>query len=222
VAEQAPEQTHRPEARAASGGSGLSRKWHGVPIWGWTVGGTVVAVVAWKWWRGRSAKSATAKTTATTAGTGSCYDSQGNSVPCQGYTAASQYDTLLQAIEDMQQGTPPTAATTAKTTASTTASTGTATKLPQPGGLHLTVSGATGVRLVWAPVVGATSYVAQLKQGGDNGTAVGQFVVTQPTANFGSLKPKTAYTALIWPQTSTSPGGPGSAQPHAEFEFTTT
>lgn len=218
-------EVHPPEARASGGGSGLGRKWHGIPVWGWVLGGTIVAVVGFKWWEGRKAKTAATSTASTTSTAGNCYDSQGNSVPCQGYTAASQYDTLLTAIQGLQQGTPATAnttaKTTAKTTASTTASTGTSTRLSQPGGLHLTIAGSTGVRLVWAPVAGATSYVAQLKQGGDNGTPVGQFTVTEPLANFGSLKPKTAYTALIWPQSQSAPGGPGSAQPHAEFEFTT-
>jgi hypothetical protein len=210
------EEQHAPPAsgHAAGGGSGLGRKWHGIPVWGWTLGGTVVAVVAYKWWKGRGA--AKAGTTAGTTSTSNCYDSQGNQVPCQGYTAASQYNTLLGAIQGLQNGNPGT--TAAKTTTTTSATSG---RLTEPGGLHLTIHGPTGVRVVWAPVPGAAGYAVQLKQGGDNGQPVQQFTVTQPVANFGSLKPKTAYTALIWPSSASVPGGPGTNQPHNEFEFTT-
>jgi hypothetical protein len=95
-------------------------------------------------------------------------------------------------------------------------------RLTGPVGLHLTIDGRTGVRLQWGPVAGATGYVAQLRQGSDNGPVVsGPFGTTAAVANFGNLKPGTHYTALIWPSDAAVPGGPGSAQPHTEFGFTT-
>jgi len=95
-------------------------------------------------------------------------------------------------------------------------------RLGAPVGLHLTIDGRTGVRLQWGPVAGASGYVAQLRQGGDNGPVVtGPFGTSAAVANFGNLKPGTHYTALIWPSSSTAPGGPGSSQPHTEFGFTT-
>ncbi len=96
-------------------------------------------------------------------------------------------------------------------------------RLSAPSGVHLTIDGKTGVRLQWTPVQGATSYVAQCKLGGPNGTGVnGPFTVTAPVANFGHLSPKRRYTALIWPGDPSDPGGPGSSQPHTEYSFTTT
>jgi len=113
-------------------------------------------------------------------------------------------------------GTPPPVETPPPTTSGTG-------RLSAPSGVHLTINGQTGVRLQWTPVTGATSYVAQCKLGGANGTTVnGPFTVTSPIANFGNLKPKTSYTALIWPGDSADPGGPGSNQPHAQYSFTTT
>ena len=95
-------------------------------------------------------------------------------------------------------------------------------RLAAPVGVHLTIDGKTGVRLQWGPVAGAIGYVAQAKQGDRNGTTVnGPFGTTAPVANFGNLKPGTHYTALIWPSSAADPGGPGSAQPHTEFGFTT-
>lgn len=105
---------------------------------------------------------------------------------------------------------------------------GAAGRLSAPSGLHLTVDGATGVRLLWNPVAGANGYICQLKRGGNNGPTVnGPFFTTfrdpsgLPGCNFGGLAGSTHYTALIWPSDSADPGGPGSNQPHAEFGFTT-
>lgn len=95
-------------------------------------------------------------------------------------------------------------------------------RLSAPVGVHLTIDGRTGVRLQWGAVPGAAGYVAQCKQGTDNGPTVsGPFGTTSPVANFGNLRPGTHYTALIWPSSTASPGGPGSDQPHTEFGFTT-
>lgn len=95
-------------------------------------------------------------------------------------------------------------------------------RLSAPVGIHLTIDGRTGVRLQWGPVAGASGYVAQCKQGSDTGPTVnGPNHVSAPQADFGNLKPGTHYTALIWPSSATSQGGPGSAQPHTEFGFTT-
>jgi hypothetical protein len=94
-------------------------------------------------------------------------------------------------------------------------------RLTQPTGLGIQ-NGKTGVRIRWTPVPGATSYTCQAKKGGRNGQSVnGPFTVMGPVCNFGGLKSKTQYTALIWPGDSTDPGGPGSNQPHVEFAFTT-
>lgn len=99
---------------------------------------------------------------------------------------------------------------------------GTTTRLGAPVGVHLTIDGKTGVRLQWGAVSGATGYVAQCKQGSDNGPTVnGPNQTAGPQADFGNLKPGTHYTALIWPSSAASPGGPGSSQPHTEFGFTT-
>ena len=91
-----------------------------------------------------------------------------------------------------------------------------------PTGVHLTIDGKTGVRLQWTAVPGATSYTCLCKQGGANGANVnGPFNVSAPVCNFGNLKSKTHYTALIWPGDQADPGGPGSNEPHVEFGFTT-
>jgi hypothetical protein len=99
---------------------------------------------------------------------------------------------------------------------------GAAGRLAAPVGIHLTIDGKTGVRLAWGPVTGATGYVAQCKQGTAAGPTVnGPNHVGVPQADFGNLKPGIHYTALIWPSDAADPGGPGSAQPHTEFGFTT-
>jgi hypothetical protein len=121
------------------------------------------------------------------------------------------------------------AGATGTTTGTTTAtgSTGTTTaaagRLATPSGTRIEINGKTGVRIGWNAVAGASNYVAQCTLGGPTGATVsGPFTVTAPVANFGSLKTATKYTALIWPGNAADPGGPGSAQPHAQFSFTTT
>jgi hypothetical protein len=96
----------------------------------------------------------------------------------------------------------------------TTGSTG---RLPNVTGLHVSGLYTNSAQVSWNAVSGATGYTAQLKQGGDNGpTASGPFAVSKTVANFGGLKPKTKYTAMIWPG-----DGQNVSQPHAEISFTT-
>lgn len=49
--------------------TGFQRKWHGVPVWGWTAGGGAVAFVAYRWWRNRKTASTTSSTSTSTPGT---------------------------------------------------------------------------------------------------------------------------------------------------------
>lgn len=213
---------------AGSGGGGLSRKWHHVPVWGWVLGGTVAAVVAIKWWRARSSSSAGSSSTGTSS-VENCYDISGALVPCAQAAAnnASGAGDLGGTLGGIYTGSSSTGTGTG-TSATGTSSTGTTApssgRLTPPLGLHLTVDGKTGVRVNWLAVPGATGYVALCKQGSDNGQVVnGPFntAATQTFANFGSLKAGTKYTALVWPSSSTVQGGPGSNQPHAEYSFNT-
>lgn len=218
---------------AAAGGSALSRKWHGVPIWGWTLGGTVAGVVVIRWWRNRkSASSSGSSSSGTGTSTENCYDISGALVPCAQAAAnnasgAGDLGGTLGGIYTGSSGSG-TPTGTGGGTSSTTTSTGTTApssgRLTPPLGLRLTVDGKTGVRVSWLPVPGATGYVALCKKGGNNGTPVnGPFNVgaNQTFANFGGLQPGTAYTALIWPSSSTIEGGPTSNQPHSEYGFKT-
>jgi hypothetical protein len=236
VSENAPEP-------GGGGGNVLTRKFGPLPGWAWlglVVGGAAVFIYI------RRKKAAAAATTPATGTTGGCTDANGNPVDCTSsaavsdigttgweslYTQQQGMESTLNNIYALLQGTqgsstspggdgtgtsgPPTGGGTGGTG-------GTGGPLPQPGGLHLTVDGPTGVRVAWTPVPGAVGYVAQCKQGGDNGKVVnGPFDTLNAYANFGGLKPSTAYTALIWPSSAGVKGGPGTPQPHAEFEFTT-
>lgn len=217
----------------AAGGTGFSRKWHGVPLWGWTLGVTVAAVVAFKWWRGRSSGAAGSSSTGTGTSTlQNCYDISGALVPCAQAAAnnAAGGGDLGGTLGGILTGSS-SSGTGTGTGGSSSSGTGTGTgpptsgRLTPPLGLHLTVDGATGVRVNWLPVPGATGYVALCKKGGDNGQIVnGPFAVQgngTTRANFGGLAPSTSYTALIWPSSATIAGGPGSDQPHAEYAFKT-
>lgn len=222
----------------AGAGSALTRKWHGVPVWGWTLGGTIAAVVAIKWWRGRNSGAAggSSSTGTGTSSVENCYDITGALVPCAQAAAnnASGGGDLGGTLGGILTGTTSTGTTTSTststgTTTSTTTSTGTAPpasgRLTMPVITGLPVKGKTGVRVAWLKVPGATGYVAQCKKGGENGQVVNgpnNIPASQTDANFGNLQPGTAYTALIWPSSSTIPGGPGSNQPHAQYGFTTT
>ncbi len=109
----------------------------------------------------------------------------------------------------------------APTTTTTTTGTGTGTtatgRLPNVSGLHASAVYTNSAQVEWSPVAGATGYTAECKEGGDNGATVsGPFSVSNPVANFGGLKSKTKYTALIWPG-----DGKNVSQPHAECSFTT-
>lgn len=219
----------------AGGGLSLTRKWHGAPIWVWTLGGTVAAVVALKWWRSRHSSSSGTSSSGTGTSTGQqCYDISGTLVPCaqaaannaagggdMGGTLGGIYTGSSSSGTSTSSGTP-------TGTSSTTTSTGTPAssgRLLPPVGLHLTVHGKTGVRVNWIGVPGAVGYVALCKKGGRNGTTVnGPFNVgaSQTFADFGGLKAGTAYTAFVWPSSATVEGGPNSNQPHAEFAFETT
>lgn len=222
---------------AAAGGSGLTRKWHGVPLWGWTLGGTVAAVVAVRWWRNRHSGAAGSSSTGTgTSTVQNCYDISGALVPCaqaaannasgagdMGGTLGGIYTGSSSSGTGTSTGTGGGGTTTSTTTATGTTAPSSGRLLP-PVGLHLTVKGKTGVRVNWTGVPGAVGYVALCRKGGDNGQVVnGPFNVAakQTFANFGSLSAGTAYTAQVWPSSATIEGGPGSNQPHAEFAFTT-
>lgn len=219
------------EGGHGAGGSGLTRKWHGAPIWAWTLGGTVAAVVAIKWWRGRGSGSASSSTGTGTGSTENCYDISGALVPCAQAAAnnASGGGDLGGTLGGILTGTTSTGTTTGTgTTTSTTTSTGTGPpssgRLTPPLGGHLSNPGKTGVRVSWLPVPGAVGYVALCKKGGNNGQVVnGPFNTgaSQTFANFGGLQAGTKYTALIWPSSATVEGGPGSNQPHAEIGFST-
>lgn len=219
-------------APARSGIGGLQRKWHGAPIWAWTLGGTIAVVAGVKWWRGRS--SAAAASTATgTSTVENCYDLSGNLVPCAQAAAnnASGGGDLGGTLGGILTGTTATGTTSSTgtggpSTSSTSTSTGTPTsgRLTPPIGLHLANPGKTGVKVSWLAVPGAVGYVALCKKGGNNGQTVnGPFNVgsSQLYANFGGLQAGTKYTAMVWPSSSSVEGGPGSKQPHAEYAFTT-
>lgn len=53
----------------SSSGSALSKKWHGIPLWGWYVGGAAALAFAYILWKRR--QTSTAVTTAGTSGTAS-------------------------------------------------------------------------------------------------------------------------------------------------------
>lgn len=222
-------------AHAGTGGSFLTRKWHGVPVWGWTLGGTIAAVVVIRWWRNRSASSSDTSGQDTSGGTdtGNCYDISGALVPCAQAAAnnASGAGDLGGTLGGIYTGGDGSGSSTGDTGTGDSGTPATGTTAPSSGrltpplGLHLVSGGKTGVRVGWLAVPGATGYVAMCKRGGNNGTTVnGPFPVaaTQTYANFGGLKAGTQYTALVWPSSSTVEGGPGSNQPHAEYGFTTT
>lgn len=100
--------------------------------------------------------------------------------------------------------------------------TGGSTRLSAPGALHVTQISASSGQVAWNTVSHATGYTAQLKQGGANGpTASGPFSTGGPFANFTGLRSRTHYTAMIWPNGTSGPYGPGSPQPHSEISFTT-
>ena len=68
-------------------GLSLTQKWHGVPVWGWVVGGTIGTVFLVRWWKNRHG-AAGAGTSAASTSTGAstvanCYDITGALVPCQ-------------------------------------------------------------------------------------------------------------------------------------------
>lgn len=46
----------------STGNSALSKKWHGIPLWGWYVGGAVVVTFAYILWKRRQTATATAAT----------------------------------------------------------------------------------------------------------------------------------------------------------------
>ncbi len=247
MSEAAPESRRGPGGGAAGGGNVLARKFGPLPGWVWLAGTVLIAGGIIYWRRKKAASAATTATGTAASAAGGCTDASGNPVDC-GSTAAvsdigtSQWEALYtqqQGIQDTLQnvyallqgtqgGTPPPGGDTGGT-AGTGSGTGTGGTgggtpgpLPQPGGLHLTVNGPTGVRVSWTAVPGAVGYVAQLKEGGDNGKVVnGPFSTSNAYANFGGLHPSTHYTALIWPSSASQKGGPGTPQPHAEFEFTT-
>jgi hypothetical protein len=54
------------EMTTASQPSGFSKKWHGIPVWGWTTGAAAITGIGFWWWKKRSATAvpATAGTTA--------------------------------------------------------------------------------------------------------------------------------------------------------------
>jgi hypothetical protein len=94
----------------------------------------------------------------------------------------------------------------------------TAGRLGNVAGLHASHVYSNSAQIQWSPVHGATGYTVECKQGSANGTtASGPFAVSQTTANFGNLKAKTHYTALVWPG-----NGGSTSEPHAETSFTTT
>ncbi len=226
-------ETREHEETGHAGGSGLTRKWHKVPIWAWTLGGTVAVVIAVKWFRNRGSSAAGSSSTGTGTNTANCYDISGSLVPCAQAAAnnASGGGDLGGTLGGIYTGTTSTGTTSSTgtgTTSGTTSSTGTPAppsgRLLPPVGLRLANPGKTGVKVAWLPVPGASGYVALCKKGGANGQVVnGPFNVgsSQTYANFGSLQAGTKYTAFVWPSSSTIEGGPGSGQPHAEFAFST-
>lgn len=228
----------RQDHEHAAGGSALTRKWHGAPVWAWTLGGTIAVVVVVRWWRNRGSSSAGSSSTGTGTATANCYDITGALVPCAQAAAnnASGAGDLGGTLGGILTGTTATGTSTGTgtgtgtTATGTTTSTSTSTGTPTSGRLlppvitGLSIKGKTGVRVNWTPVPGASGYVAQCKKGGNNGQSVnGPFDVpaSQQFANFGGLEAGTKYTALVWPSSSQIKGGPGTDQPHAEYGFTT-
>lgn len=95
-------------------------------------------------------------------------------------------------------------------------------RLSAPKALHVSAATSSSAQIAWDAVHGATGYTVQAKQGGANGaTASGPFSTNGPFANFAGLKPRTHYTAMVWPNGTSGPYGPGSAQPHSEVSFST-
>lgn len=207
-------------------------------------GAFVVALVWFVWHRKQQAAAASTQQTATSS---ECTDAQGNPQPCaeaNGIDYSGQLSVIQTELESLLAGgaAPPgsggtggggtggggtgTGGTgTGGTGTGGTGGGGTTTttqRLSAPTGLHLTITGKTGVRLAWSPVSGSTGYFCQNKQGGENGQIVNNtFFVTSPQCNFGGLKAGTSYTALIWPSAKSDPGGPNTDQPHAQFGYKT-
>lgn len=192
-------------------------------------------------WRRYRAKQAAASASAAAPPATECVDANNNPVPCNP-DAAGELGALQSELESALAagaGGTPIGGTTGGTIGGSDGSGGTASgggtgtasgggtttitgRLSAPTGIQIPIRGKTGVRLTWSPVAGAQYYVAQCKKGGANGQVVnGPFRVSTPVANFGGLVTQTAYTALIWPGDAADPGGPGSAQPHVEFPFST-
>ena len=56
----------RATPKSATKGSGLSAKWHGLPIYVWAIGGAAGAYLLYRWYQNRSASSTTAAATPAT------------------------------------------------------------------------------------------------------------------------------------------------------------
>ncbi len=231
-------------------GSGniLTRKLGPLPGWAWlglVVGGAAVIIYV----RRKRAASASTGASGTAASSGGCTDAAGNPADCGSaaavsdigtsqwealYTQQQGMESTLQNIYALLQGTQGGPASPGGDSTGTSGpppgdsgggpgSPPPGGPLPQPAGLHLTVNGPHSARLAWTAVPGADGYVWQLKEGGDNGKVIaGPTSVALTYAYFAGLKASTRYTALVWPSSPAQKGGPGTPQPHAEFEFTTT
>jgi len=243
MSEQPTARAAEPAARNGPGGK-AGRKYAGLTRNQWLItGGVFAAVLGYILWRRHqaSAAAAAAGQSGLTAAS-ECTDASGNPVPCSESADSSDLAALADELDQLlaqQQaggggggtvgtvgttGTTGTVGTTGTTGTTGTGGTGTATaaRLTAPTGVHLTITGKTGVRIAWTAVPGAIGYVCQCKQGGDNGKVTnGPFTVTATQANFGGLKAGTGYTALIWPSAAGNLGGPQSNQPHTEYPFTT-
>lgn len=68
-----------PERR--SGGSSLTRQWHGAPVWVWVGGGTIGAYLLYRWWKGRSSATTAPAATPSGSGTPSLYAGSTTTAP---------------------------------------------------------------------------------------------------------------------------------------------
>lgn len=223
---EAPEREQRTAPKG--GGAGLNKKLGPLPVWAWAVGGGALAAVAWKWWTGRKSKAGTSGSSAPTLGTQSinaCYDQYGNTVPCQGYTAASQYDTLLAAIQGLQGGQGTSVPTTSTTTTPTTSTSPTPTssscpanQYPAPSGVTAKAVSSTSASVQWNTLSGQacppSSYTVAVYQ--LNGKTVSYGTTSCPdqtggkcSATVTGLHPGWSYNVHVWAN------GGKVAPPHA-------
>jgi hypothetical protein len=215
------------QPRPQAGGNMLTRKYAGVPGWGWVA---IVAVVAggFIWWRSRKSSSASSGSSGAAAQSqpvsATCYDANGNSVDCAspqavGSNATDYFESLYtqdEGISNQLQTITPTINTTGTDVTQLLAdqqgppSTGTGTGKPGPvTDLSVDVVSSSLARVSWRPPQFAstaptsTTYTIQVSPVDRAPHNIG----SRTSYNVGGLRPGGHYTATV-----AAAGGPSSSK----------